>query len=67
MKCKLCSNKAESGSRLCPDCNRERMVNASCARIFDGGGLRWSNVEMYSEANWIKSVRSAMRKSKEKK
>jgi len=30
----------------------ERMLSASCARIFSGGGLTWDNVDAYSVENY---------------
>lgn len=57
MKCKLCHNEIEKNSKLCANCNNNRMLNASCDRIFAGTGLTFSNVEKYSEANFIKAAR----------
>ena len=54
MKCVLCSKRAEPKSKLCSPCHQKRMLAASCARIWMGTGLTHSNVEAYSEENWIK-------------
>lgn len=53
MKCVLCKNRAEENSKLCGVCNNARMVAASCDRILNQEGLTYSNVEKYSEENWI--------------
>lgn len=39
--------------RLCANCNNDRLVAASAARIRSSSGLTWSNVEEFSEENWI--------------
>ena len=53
MMCVLCENQADENSKLCGVCNNARMLSASCDRIFNRTGITISNIEKYSEENWI--------------
>ena len=56
MLCKACNKKQATKGILCDECEDNRMLSASCDRIFRGTGLTWSNVERYSQENWINIV-----------
>lgn len=49
-------------SILCGPCNAQRLAEASADRILRGEGLTYSNSERFSEENWIRMVRDALRR-----
>ncbi len=54
-KCAICIQPPEPHSKLCSACNQNRLGAASQARIMGRTGLTRSNVEAFSEENWIKT------------
>jgi hypothetical protein len=53
MTCALCPQQARAGSKLCSGCDDARLAAASADRIARGTGLTRSNMQRFSEENWI--------------
>lgn len=56
-KCEICHNEAIDNSRLCANCNNERLRAASLDRIWSGRGLNFENAEKFSEESWIRGAK----------